>query len=259
LHELIENGALATNTSILADRPTQSDTVSGPGWASIVTGVWSDKHGVQDNSLEYRTEFEPANFDQFPHFFRRIKDADPQARTGSFVSWKPIGQHMLTACDVSFEPAMDDGGDDDLTIKAAVEFISRDNPTAVFVHLLHVDHVGHGHGFHPTVSQYIEAIEHADRHVGELIQAVRERESYDSEDWLILVGTDHGGKGTTHQQGRNEPEVTKVFLIVSGKSAQRGRIERPTFIVNLPATALSHLEVPIQEAWQLDGRPVGLK
>ncbi len=28
--------------------PTHQSTVSGPGWTSLLTGVWMDKHGVQD-------------------------------------------------------------------------------------------------------------------------------------------------------------------------------------------------------------------
>ncbi|HUS39634.1 MAG TPA: hypothetical protein VMX74_09300 [Pirellulales bacterium] len=48
-------------------------------------------------------------------------------------------------------------------------------------------------------------------------------------------------------------------LIVSGPSAKRGKIEGPTFLVDVPVTALHHLGVEIDPAWKLDGHPVGLK
>jgi len=35
-------------------------TISGPGWSSLLTGVWRQKHGVQDNKLD------GANFDDSP-------------------------------------------------------------------------------------------------------------------------------------------------------------------------------------------------
>ena len=37
-------------------------TVSGPGWSTMITGVWYDKHGVSDNS------FIGSNFDEYPPF-----------------------------------------------------------------------------------------------------------------------------------------------------------------------------------------------
>src|SRR5262249_25415538 len=49
LQRLVREGAMAENTSILGDRPTGADTVSGPGWSNLLTGVWPDKHGVKDN------------------------------------------------------------------------------------------------------------------------------------------------------------------------------------------------------------------
>lgn len=37
---------------ILGDRYRENDTISGPGWSTILTGVWADKHGVNDNSFK---------------------------------------------------------------------------------------------------------------------------------------------------------------------------------------------------------------
>jgi predicted AlkP superfamily pyrophosphatase or phosphodiesterase len=37
-------------------------TVSGPGWSTMITGVWYDKHGVSDNS------FSGSNYDEYPPF-----------------------------------------------------------------------------------------------------------------------------------------------------------------------------------------------
>jgi arylsulfatase A-like enzyme len=128
---------------------------------------------------------------------------------------------------------------------------------ADFLQFDDVDEAGHRYGFHPDVSEYVRAIERTDGHVGRVLKAVRGRETYDREDWLILVSTDHGGAGKGH--GHNTPEERTIFLIVNGPSASPGVIEPPPGVVDVAATALTHLGVPLDSRWGLDGKPVGLK
>jgi arylsulfatase A-like enzyme len=105
----------------------------------------------------------------------------------------------------------------------------------------------------------VQAIERVDAHVGTLVAAVRARPTYAHEEWLFLVGTDHGGRGTDHGGGHNVPEILETFLIVSGPTVDRAAIEGPTYLVDLPVTALVHLGVAIDPQWQLDGRPLGVR
>ena len=77
-------------------------------------GSWADKHGVHDN------EFKGKNYKQFPHFFQRLKDQFPQARTASFVDWSPIDEHIVTAAD----------------LKKGMASLATIGATAVFVGLL---------------------------------------------------------------------------------------------------------------------------
>lgn len=46
------------------DALTQYPTWSGPGWSSMLTGVWEEKHGVLDNS------FLGSNYNNYPHFIK---------------------------------------------------------------------------------------------------------------------------------------------------------------------------------------------
>jgi len=91
------------------------------------------------------------------------------------------------------------------------------------------------------------------------MEAMKARPHFQKENWLVLISTDHGGRGTNHSGGHDLPEIRNTFLIVSGAAAKRGKIEEQTYLVDLVATALIHLGVKIQDQWQLDGRPVGLK
>ncbi|MEX2118734.1 MAG: sulfatase-like hydrolase/transferase [Pirellulales bacterium] len=107
---------------------------------------------------------------------------------------------------------------------------------------------------HYTAWTYVEAIERVDSLIGSVLEALAGRAALAEEDWLIVVVTDHGGKGTEHGKGHREPEITNGFLIVHGGGVQPGSIRGTTYLVDVAATALSHLGVPLDSAWQLDGR-----
>lgn len=257
LQGLIERGAFATNTEILGERYDKNDTISGPGWSSFLTGVWADKHGVHDNS------FAGKNYQHFPHIFARVKQQFPTAQTASFVDWEPIDTHIVSAADIrKVYPARGAAGytekDREITRDAA-KLLREGDPHLVFTYLGAVDETGHKFGFHPSVNEYMESIRTVDAHVGTLLQAMKSRENYAHENWLVLVSTDHGGVGLGHGSGHQQPEIRNTFLIVSGSNVVPGIIETQTYLVDLPVTALVHLGVIIDPAWQLDGRAVGLK
>jgi predicted AlkP superfamily pyrophosphatase or phosphodiesterase len=240
LGELMRDGAFSDKAQ------TGPATISGPGWSSMLTGVWMEKHGVRDNN------FAPARYKQFPHFFQRLKQANPRAFTVSISHWEPINKHIVTSCDLVSSPKTASRVADE-----TVEVLSRRDPDAVFVHFDHVDGAGHKFGFHPSVPGYLKAIEEADLYVGQIMKALRGRKTFAREDWLILVSTDHGGSDKGH--GKDIPEHRTIFLIVSGPSAVRGNIEPAPMIVDVAVTALVHLGVPIDPKWDLDGKAVGLK
>jgi predicted AlkP superfamily pyrophosphatase or phosphodiesterase len=259
LDSLIRHGAFAENTQILGERYRRNDTSSAPGWASILTGVWADKHGVQDSS------FTGANLRRYPDFLHRFKLARPSARTAAFVSWDAIAQHLLVAPDVlRVFPAKGHAlaaylEADAHVADAARHHVAEADPDAVFVYFGLPDAVGHEKGFDPRVPEYRNAIGTVDRFAGSVLRALWARKTVSAEDWLVLVASDHGGKGIYHRLGYLHPEILTVFLIVSGPAAERGRIRSPTYIVDVAATALTHLGVALDDAWGLDGRVEGLK
>jgi predicted AlkP superfamily pyrophosphatase or phosphodiesterase len=256
LDGLVRNGTLALGTDILAPRETPGDTVSGPGWSNLLCGVWPDKHGVVDNSFKH------ANYAQFPHIFARIKAVRPQAVTASFANWGPITEQILSAADVARNYAAT-GLDqyvatDERSASDCADYLRTGQPDVVMLYLGQIDETGHRYGFHPKVPQYVQAIERVDGLLGRVLDALADRPSVDTEDWLVLVATDHGGLGLGHGGGRSQPEIRRTFLIVSGPSARRGVIETPTYQVDVAATLLAHLRITPDPAWKLDGQPVGL-
>jgi predicted AlkP superfamily pyrophosphatase or phosphodiesterase len=258
LDGLIKNGAFAYDTQILGERYRLNDTVSAPGWASILTGVWADKHGVNGST------FEGVNVAQYPTFLQRLKQARPSARTAAFVSWPSLAQQVIRTADLLtvFGPTPSSAralaADREVT-EAARRHLLEGDPDALFVYWALPDVIGHERVFHRSVREYRRAVETVDSLAGTLLRAIWARKAFRREDWLVLVTSDHGGKGTHHRNGQHDPDVLTVFLIVSGPAARPGRIRSPTYIVDPAATALSHLGVELEAAWGLDGRVVGLK
>lgn len=256
LDRIIDEGGLAQPTRIYPAHYREADTISGPGWSNILCGVWADKHQVLDN------QFTSPNYDQFPHFFTRLKQARPDAFTASFSDWDAIAQKIVRDADINYDASGEgkpwDEGDQEIA-DAASKLLNTGDPLATVAYFGQVDETGHKDGFHPSVPTYIAAIERVDGHIGQLLDAIESRSSRDDEDWLILVSTDHGGSGTGHGGGHDNPEVACSWLIVSGESAARGPISGEHGQVDLVATALTHLDIEIDPGWKLDGQAVGLK
>lgn len=240
LAELARDGAF----SYLAQ--TGKQTISGPGWSSLLTGVRIDKHGVTDNS------FKNANFRQYPHFFRHLKDHDPKRFTASIVHWAPIHEKIVSNADISLARKTDAEVRDE-----AIALLRDKDPDVLFLHFDDVDGAGHSFGFSPTEPRYLSAIETVDGQVGAVLKALRGRPRFNKEDWLILVSTDHGGLGKKH--GGDTPEERTIFLLAYGPSVQKGEIQPAPESCDLAVTALTHLGVPLDPAWKLDGKAVGLK
>jgi arylsulfatase A-like enzyme len=240
LHALAREGAFTAEA--MADRVTHS----GPGWTAILTGAWSPRNGVIDNT------FDGYHRDAHPHFFRRVKEAMPSAYTASIVNWEPIHSRLVTHADLSIAY-----GDDDSVAARAVRLLREGDPDAVFLHFDAPDHAGHRSGFSRFSPPYLHAIGRADRLVGEVLEALAARPGRTSEEWLILGATDHGGVFRHH--GEDDPACRLVPLIVAGDGAMAGSKLPGAGIADVAPTALAWLGVEIRKGWGMDGRPIGLR
>lgn len=233
--------------------PSEQRTLSGPGWSSILTGVWTDKHGVTGN------DFEGSRFNEYPHFFRRIRDQMPDAYLSSFVTWGPINEFIVAPGDADLEFSPDAAGSvegDEMVTDALVTHLAAQTPDVVFVHLDNPDFQGHPHGFSPAVAEYVQALETVDAQVGRMLAGVRARPTYQEEDWLVVVTTDHGGLGQLH--GQQSPEERRIPFIASGGET---RSETPGVPgpghTAVPPTVLSHLGISVDASWGWESEPFG--
>jgi hypothetical protein len=235
--------ALKSNGCYSVRVVTHPVTHSAAGWSSMFTGVWGDKHGVNDPG----NSFAGNQFSNYPSFFKHIETANSNLNTLAFARWSP----MLTAvpdADVKLSFASDAAVTDETCRR-----LTNSNPDVFWMLLLDVDSAGHNSGWGPTVSNYVRAIEIADGRVGQIIGALTNRISYSNENWLVIVQTDHG------EHDHPDPERSRiVFTIYSGPSAARGVIWPAPSIVDVCATVLTHVGVPINPSWNLDARVAGL-
>ncbi|MCM4152729.1 DUF4983 domain-containing protein [Arenibacter sp. N53] len=215
--------ALMANGTYSLDARNTGITSSGPGWSSMLTGVWQDKHKVVDNS------FSGSDFTRYPHFFKRIEENNPDNRTVSVSQWHPINNQIAQgSVDITRNTADTSA---DVKNKAVAE-LGVEDLRALFVHFDDVDHAGHGSGFSPNNPAYITAIETVDVAIGELIVALKNRPEYIKEDWIVIVSTDHGGIGTSH--GGDTDEERTIFMIVSGDNIPNNEIAKTTSAVEIP-------------------------
>jgi predicted AlkP superfamily pyrophosphatase or phosphodiesterase len=247
--------SLAAAGFFSAEAKTRVRTVSGPGWSSMLTGVRTEKHGVDSN------DFHGNRYAEWPDFLTRIELVQPELGTFAVVDWPPLGTTdsggplLSDAIDVklNFDGEADGYGPADAaSVEAAVEHLRTADVHAAFVYLGDPDVVSHETD--SFSEEYRASIERADAQTAELLDAVRSRPGYAEEDWLILVSTDHG-RNDAGGHGGQSPSETTIFFLASGPAVSPGRTDCPPEIVDVAATALAHLEIAVQD---LDGRPRGL-
>jgi len=245
LDELIEDGAVSYNAFAggVFGSSTQQPTSSGPSWSSILTGVWLDKHNVPNNS------FSDPDYENYPCFFKRLKEKKADAYCSSIVQWTPINTHIITDADY-----METGSGGGVAIKT-ISHLSKENPDAIFLHFDDVDGAGHGYGYSPTNPKYLSAISSVDSLIGIVIRGINNRSNFASEDWLIIVVCDHGGIGTGH--GGQSPEERTAFLLASGGSVTRDEVSSGPGIVAVPPTVFEHLGIEVDSEWGWAGQPFG--
>lgn len=223
---------------------SQAQSSSGPGWTSILTGVWADKHGVKDNSFKGR------NFENYPHFYQRIREANPTATLASIVQWEPIDSLIVAPASTDYRATGQAVAD------KAVAYLAANDPVVLFLHFDDVDHAGHHSGFSTTNTEYLAAISQADQDVGKVLAAIHERPKHADEEWLVLVTTDHGGIQKGHG-GQSAVERT-VFMIASGGGVTHRVISPGPGLTAIAPTVLTYLGIPINPAWGWESLPFGL-
>ncbi len=239
LDNLWQNGAYSFKA--------KTDPISSSGicWTGMLTGVWHEKHNVVSN------EYINPNIKEYPHFFHLVRQQKPELKLFSVVNWSPIHK-ILQEGDADIVNYL---LTDEKVTGRVCDLMVNEDPDAFFVQLDEVDHAGHEYDYTVKSKKYLQAIEKADTLIGKIIRAMKSRENYSNENWLVLVSTDHGGSKFGH--GKDIPDHTTIFYIAWGNDVLKGEIQEQTDVIDVAVTAMKHLGINY-EGMNLDGKSKGL-
>ena len=190
-------------------------TSTAPGWCSMLTGVLADVHHITNNGQP--KEVEPKTL-----LLSLVEDGTVD-KSAFYVSWDGhFSKKSATyypekvyarqeGVNATYRRALYDPG---TKLNILHDLKKKDCSDFIFSTLEYTDHAGHSSGFSLGNVKYVSAFRDADATGADIIAAIENRPSYDSEDWLILITTDHGGIGVNHGGSSMEERIT---FIVSNK------------------------------------------
>nr|WP_249342250.1 MULTISPECIES: hypothetical protein [unclassified Pseudomonas] len=237
-------------------RASEQATDSGPGWITLLTGVWANKHGVTSNAESLRVN------PQFPSLFKRLRHALPNAYLASVVNWSPINTAFLLE-DAQGNNVRESGLSDEQVTARTLDILEHTPADFTFIQLDEPVEAGHTSGFG---SAYLFALREADDRLGRLLDKVEAR-AYKNpqEDWLVIVCSSDG----SDYQDSSHGEVTeqeKTALIASNKpwneewirpgSADDTPRHGSAALTSVAPTVLRHMGLDLLPQWELDGTPL---
>nr|WP_240745851.1 LamG-like jellyroll fold domain-containing protein [Cupriavidus oxalaticus] len=210
---------------------TAQPTLDAPSWATVLTGTWVNRHGVDDD-----TGGTPLHA---PTVFRHLRDAGkPGLQQGATIS-SPVLPALLKAEQETgaLDTLVDCAGVDSCVTQNAlrqlqsgygVVFAQYSAPAAA------AETGGFGGG------AYARALVDTDKALGELLAAVAaRRQAQPGEDWLVLVTTSHGldatGATTT------APTVENRTAFFATNKTLNAALARPGAAAPITAAELSAL------------------
>lgn len=182
-------------------------------WMNIFTGVNYVKHGVIGEDLSNN------QLHSFPLIFKRIKDFNPDIKSHLISSNDAFIQTFGEDAEKSLESS-------DLEVKnKAIDALQTKDLSFLSLHFQNPYLVGEDVGYEVTTAEYKSELLTFDSYVGEILEALENRETYDKEDWLVILTSSQGGYvEIPEEQNDNtifsEPEVNTFTVIYSPKFSQ---------------------------------------
>lgn len=213
--------ALLPNSIYSWDAVTDTATLDAASWAGLFTGAGNNKNGVK--GIAYAGN----NLSAFPSFTQRFENSSLDI-TG-ISSSASLNDTLLKRG--SANTYIKTNGDDGAAKDSAVGRLQHADPDVLIVALSGVNKAGLENGFSANAAAYTNAIHQADAYIGEILGALTSRPSYASEDWLVIITSNHGGTDAGAYGGDTFAERNS-FLIYWNKSFTGKQLEMP--LLNVP-------------------------
>ncbi len=188
-------------------------TSTAPGWCSILTGKWADKHGITGNditkTMDTKTLFTSLTEEKIidsaafitkwaGHFSRK---------NATYLAEKEYCEN--NGLPVNFVKCKNDEASFNYTVE---ELAKSDCSDFIFSILEPTDSAGHSKGFTYNNPEYKDAFLQADSYAQQFITAMKNRSTFAEEEWLVIITSDHGGIGTNH--GKESIQERMTFMVV---------------------------------------------
>ena len=205
VNALKDNGGLYI-TYVGGDKSSPQETSTAQGWASALCGKW------MENKSKYGIEWSLG--DDYPTALRTL------SQQGFRCSFSAIWSiHFDKTYIKEIELAENNRlpyyfykfETDDELHRNLIQRIESDDDF-IFGIYENPDLNGHGTGFGDSNYRYISGICNLDRLSYKLFESIKNRDSFDAEDWLVLIASDHGGHSTRHGTQRIEDRTTFLAL-----------------------------------------------
>ncbi|MFC1976180.1 alkaline phosphatase family protein [Chloroflexota bacterium] len=209
------------------------------GHASMLGGMVPDKHGI------YWNVYDPSlGKINGPTLFSVAHEAGLNT---AMVVGKPRLEHIVLPHSVdNYNYA---GFTDRQVVNQALPMLQTGLSDILFIHLPDVDTFGHASGWMST--DQLTTISATDTMIGEVVVELAAHGHLEST--LLIITTDHGGKGFKH--GSALPEDITIPWLAVGPGIPAGLdLQSQVMVYDTAATALYALELPVPPTW--DGRPV---
>ncbi|CAF2412734.1 unnamed protein product [Rotaria sp. Silwood2] len=238
---------------------------------NLITGTWANKHNVFDNDVKN------PNY-HYKNIFRLLKEQEPQKKIAIFSTWtdnriKLVGEGLSHAGGVSFDYRFDgyeldqiayphDSEDyyiyhiDERVINETAACIRTSAPDLSWVYLQYTDDVAHMFG---DSDQFNQSILNFDNQIKRIWETVEYRQKTFSEDWLVIITTDHGRDPNTGKDHGKQSDRERTTWIVINKHDTNDyfRDFQPGIVDLLPTmTRFLGISVPLESVRELDGVPL---
>lgn len=183
----------------------------------------------------------------FPTIFGQLRRQQPDSIIAVFHDWRGFARLFETeSCDVVQHFDGDKRTSDAAfaATRAVTAYLRENRPNLLFLHLDHVDHAGHGHGWFSD--PYLIAVREADWMVGQIMAAIAEAGA--TEDTVVLLTADHGGIDRGH--GGFTTVELEIPWILAGPGIRTGyALKTPVNTYDTAATLAYLLGVTPPDAW----------
>ena len=204
LDKLLKEGVFNFETTV------ESDTISGPSWASIMTGKSQQETNVYSNET-----VEDDKYQCKEDIFTKLngEGIDTISLVSSWPGMKNIVKNSKTKEYIENISVIEN--DYKMIEKCERYLLSNNiNDNFIYLYLNGIDHIGHKYGFTIQSEDYISCIESIDKKLKNTIEIAIEN------DWSVLVTTDHGGCRKTDLEPKKIDIFDSIFF-VSGQVKKR--------------------------------------